>query len=92
MPALVAMRFLMPTCPALALPRLRETEPAPRDRNRRFDLYDQLEPSPDTGDLLRDRPRPGSPLGRSRPRHSHSQIPDCALTSQGLPGALLPRS
>ena len=65
MPALVAMRFLVPTCRALPLSRLRgtepaprplsrlrETEPAPRDRNRCVHLYDQLEPSPDPRDLL----------------------------------------
>jgi len=52
MPALVAMRFLVPTCRALPLSRLRGTEPAPRDRNRCFHLYDQLQPSPDPRDLL----------------------------------------
>ena len=57
-------------------------------------LYDQLEPSPGAGGLLReiDRPDRGLPgTGPSRLRRPHRAGTD-AVAGQGLPGTLFPRS
>ena len=61
----------------------------------RFHLSDELEPSPDIGGLLREIDRDPITIFWviARPgRGVHAvPVPDCAVTSQGLPGILFPQ-
>ena len=69
--------------------------PCWRDRLPVLRLYDQLEPSPGVGDPLREIDRPDRDLrgiGSSRLRRPTVPVPDCAVASHDLRGALFRRS